>query len=178
MSIKYSARTRALSTALAAVFMAAACTKPSAPAPAKATGFDIPAAVEAAAKREITAATLAAPIRYLASDALEGRGPATRGDTLARLYLATELESLGFTPAGTNNSWQQEFDVVGTTAQLPKVWNFKAKSGPVDLKLSDEYIAGSGVQNESAGFDDAELVFVGYGIEAPEFHWDDFRVST
>jgi Zn-dependent M28 family amino/carboxypeptidase len=175
MSIKYSARALALPTAFAVVFMSAACTQSTAPAPAKATGFDIPAAVEATAKREINAAALAAPIRYLASDALEGRGPASRGDTLARLYLATELESIGFTPAGTNNSWQQEFDIVGTTAQLPKAWNFKTKAGAVDLKLSDEYIAGSGVQTESAGFDDAELVFVGYGIEAPEFQWDDFK---
>jgi len=135
----------------------------------------IPAAIYGIAQRSITASTLAAPIRYLASDALEGRGPATRGDTLARLYLATELESLGYLPAGPNKSWQQEFDVVGTTAQLPNNWSFTTKSGPVDLKLSDEYIAGSGVQTDSAGFDNAELVFVGYGIEAPEYKWNDFK---
>src|SRR5882672_4016816 len=142
---------------------------------APAMAVDIPAGVEATAKREITAATLAAPIRYLASDALEGRGPATRGDTLARLYLATELESLGFQPAGPNKSWQQEFDVVGTKAQLPQAWSFTTKSGPVDLKLGDDYIAGSGVQTNSAGFDNADLVFVGYGIEAPEYKWNDFK---
>ena len=140
-----------------------------------AVAADIPAPVEAAAKREISAATLAAPIRYLAADALEGRGPASRGDTLARLYLATELEGLGYLPAGTKGSWQQEFDIVGTTAKLPQTWSFQGKSGKVDLKLSDEYIAGSGVQTGSAGFDDAELVFVGYGIEAPEYQWDDFK---
>src|SRR5262245_21440956 len=61
---------------------------------------DVPQPVQDAAKRGITAGTLAAPIRYLASDALEGRGPATRGDTLARLYLSTELETLGYLPAG------------------------------------------------------------------------------
>jgi Zn-dependent M28 family amino/carboxypeptidase len=136
---------------------------------------DIPGSVEAIAKQEITAATLAAPIRYLASDELEGRGPASRGDALARLYLATELESMGYKPAGPDNSWQQTVDIVGTTAQLPQTWSFKAKSGTVDLKLSDDYIAGSGVQTDTAGFDNAELVFVGYGIEAPEYKWDDFK---
>src|SRR5689334_5105793 len=119
---------------------------------ANAATYDIPAAVDATAKRQITAGSLAAPIRYLADDLLEGRGPATRGDSLARLYLATELESLGYKPAGTKK-YQQEFDVVGTTAQLPKTWSFKTRGGNVDLKLSDDYIAGSGVQTESAGFD-------------------------
>jgi Zn-dependent M28 family amino/carboxypeptidase len=136
---------------------------------------DIPAAVQAAAERELTAQVFAAPVRFLASDALEGRGPATRGDALARLYLATELEALGYLPGGGNGRWEQPFDIVGTTAQLPKTWRFTAKGGAVDLAWSTDYIAGSGVQTEKAGFEDAELVFVGYGIEAPEYRWDDFK---
>jgi Zn-dependent M28 family amino/carboxypeptidase len=140
-----------------------------------ATPTDVPANVEAVAKREITTQTLRAPIRYLASDELEGRGPASRGDALARLYLATELEQMGYQPAGTNGGWEQGFDIVGTTAKLPATWSFTGKQGNVDLKWSDDYIAGSGVQTESAGFDAAELVFVGYGIEAPEYKWNDFK---
>src|SRR5690242_21833892 len=104
MSIKNTARSLAL---FAGITIATAHAAP----------YDIPAAVDATAKRQITAGSLAAPIRYLADDLLEGRGPATRGDSLARLYLATELESLGYKPAGTKK-YQQEFDVVGTTAQL------------------------------------------------------------
>jgi Zn-dependent M28 family amino/carboxypeptidase len=141
---------------------------------ANAATYDIPAAVDATAKRQITAGSLAAPIRFLADDLLEGRGPATRGDSLTQLYLATELEALGYQPAGTDK-YRQEFDVVGTTAQLPATWSFKTRGGNVDLKLSDDYIAGSGVQTETAGFDNAELVFVGYGIEAPEYKWNDFK---
>ena len=78
-----------------------------------------PRAVENVAKAQITAGTLEAPIRFLASDALEGRGPATRGDTLARLYLAAELQSLGYLPGGEKGGWEQTVDVVGITAQLP-----------------------------------------------------------
>jgi Zn-dependent M28 family amino/carboxypeptidase len=161
MSIKTTARILALATGLS---IAAAHAGP----------YDIPAAVDATAKRQITAGSLAAPIRFLADDLLEGRGPASRGDSLTRLYLATELEALGYQPAGTKK-YEQEFDVVSTTAKLPETWSFKTKSGNVDLKLSDDYIAGSGVQTGSAGFDNAELVFVGYGIEAPEYKWDDFK---
>jgi Zn-dependent M28 family amino/carboxypeptidase len=137
--------------------------------------YEIPAKVEATAKAQINAATLEAPIRFLASDALEGRGPATRGDTLARLYLAAELQSLGYLPGGEKGGWEQTVDVVGVTAQLPAAWSFQGKGGSVDLKLGEDYIAGSGVQNPSAAFDNAGLVFVGYGIEAPEYKWDDYK---
>ncbi len=142
---------------------------------AQAASTDIPASVEAVARREITAAALAAPVRYLASDALEGRGPATRGDALARLYLATELETLGYLPGGVDGGWEQPVEVVGTTAALPKSWAFTTRGGKLDLAWSADYIAGSGVQTDTAGFKDAELVFVGYGIEASEYQWDDFK---
>ena len=134
----------------------------------------IPASVESIARAQINAGALEAPIRFLADDALEGRGPATRGDALARLYLAAELQSLGYTPA-FDGKWEQPVDVVGTTARLPGTWSFQGKNGNVDLTLSEDYIATSGVQTDTAGIKDAGLVFVGYGIEAPEYRWDDFK---
>ena len=135
-----------------------------------------PDAVTAAAKTYINRNTLEAPIRFLASDALEGRGPATRGDELARLYLATQLESLGYQPGGPNGQWQQPFDVIGVKATFPKVWSFQTPAGGgIDLKWWDDYIAGSGVQQPQGALDNAELVFVGYGIQAPEFKWNDFK---
>ncbi len=163
MTIKF--HSRELSLALLLTFAATANAAP----------YDIPANVEAVAKAQITQGSLEAPIRFLASDALEGRGPATRGDTLARLYLATELQSLGYLPGGEKGGWEQTVDVVGTTAQLPAVWSFTGKGGNIDLKLSDDYIAGSGVQSPTAAIENAGLVFVGYGIEAPEYKWDDFK---
>jgi Zn-dependent M28 family amino/carboxypeptidase len=135
----------------------------------------IPADVQRVAQAQITAATLRAPIRYLAADELEGRGPATRGDALTRLYLATELEALGFQPGGENGGWEQSVGIVGLKAKLPATWEFRGRAGDVALKLSDDYIAGSGVQTPAAAIDDAQLVFVGYGIEAPEYQWDDFK---
>ena len=135
----------------------------------------IPPAVAASAKAHLTRDTLRAPIRILASDEFEGRGPATRGDSLARLYLSTELETLGLKPGGEAGGWEQAFDIVGVKAKLPASWDFKSKGGNVSLRLGDDYIAGSGVQTPTAAIDDAQLVFVGYGIEAPEYQWNDFK---
>jgi Zn-dependent M28 family amino/carboxypeptidase len=144
-------------------------------ATAAAAAAVVPAEVERAANSSITRATLEAPIRFLASDLLEGRGPATRGDQLARLYLQTRLEGLGYQPAFAHGAWQQPFDIVGLKGQFPKSWSFKGKAGQVDLAWREDYIAASGVQQPSVTVQNAELVFVGYGIQAPEFRWDDFK---
>jgi Zn-dependent M28 family amino/carboxypeptidase len=135
----------------------------------------LPGAVEQAARSYITRASLEAPIRFLSSDLLEGRGPATRGDQLARLYLQTRLEGMGYQPAFANGAWQQPFDIVGIRGQFPSSWSFQGRGERVDLAWRDDYIAASGVQSDSVSIEDAELVFVGYGIQAPEFRWDDFK---
>src|SRR5271170_5799285 len=101
----------------------------------------VPHAVEQAAHAYITRAALEAPIRFLSSDLLEGRGPATRGDQLARLYLQTRLEGMGYQPAFADGQWQQPFDIVGIKAQLPATWSFAGKSGHVDLAWRADYIA-------------------------------------
>jgi Zn-dependent M28 family amino/carboxypeptidase len=135
----------------------------------------VPAPVVDAAHSYISRAALEAPIRFLSSDLLEGRGPASRGDQLARLYLQTRLEGMGYQPAFANGAWQQPFDIVGIKAQFPTVWSFQGKSGKVDLTWREDYIAASGLQQDKVAVSDAELVFVGYGIQAPEYQWDDFK---
>src|SRR5262245_6486798 len=110
---------------------------------------EIPPAIAKVAQAQITPQTLRAPIRFLAADELEGRGPATRGDALARLYLSAELESLGYQPGGEKGGWEQTVDVVGVTAKLPSTWDFTGKGGGISLKWSEDYIAGSGVQQPS-----------------------------
>ncbi len=140
-----------------------------------ASSTDVPGAVATVAKAHITPATLRAPIRILASDEFEGRGPATRGDALARLYLSTELETLGLAPGGESGGWEQPFDIVGVKAKLPASWDFTGKAGSASLKLGEDYIAGSGVQTPTAAIEAAPLIFVGYGIEAPEYQWNDFK---
>jgi Zn-dependent M28 family amino/carboxypeptidase len=127
------------------------------------------------AAQVITADSLKAPIRYLADDLLEGRAPATRGDKLSQLYLASALQSLGFAPGAGNGGYLQPFDVVGITAGVPKTWDFRSANGSLTLKSWDQFIAASGVQKDKAVVDNAEVVFVGYGIQAPEYQWDDYK---
>lgn len=126
----------------------------------------------------IDAATLAASVRFLSADALEGRGPGSPGDRLARLYLATELEGLGLQPGGgtaDSPAWEQPFPMVGIDSQAPPTWEFSGPAGTVSLARREEFIAVSGVQQPTATLADAEVVFVGYGIQAPEFGWDDYK---
>jgi Zn-dependent M28 family amino/carboxypeptidase len=117
---------------------------------------------------------LRAHVRFLASDLLEGRGPGTRGDALAQAYIASQFESLGLKPAGADGSYFQRFDLVGITSN-PKGMTFRAPQGTAELKFHDDFIAVSGVQAPEAKLEESELVFVGYGIQAPEYQWDDFK---
>ena len=114
-------------------------------------------------------------ITKLSSDEFEGRGTASKGDELAMQYLEQQLKELGFQPAGPDGTYRQTFDLVGINAMLPKVWTFVYGNRKRPLKYWDEYIAGSGVQAPVSEIKNAELVFVGYGIQAPEFQWDDFK---
>lgn len=144
------------------------------PLPLAAAGLDLPAGTEQAAA-QITAESLRAPIRFLASDLLEGRGPGSRGDELARIYLAAQLEALGYRGGAPDGSFQQRFAMVGMRAHGPDEWIFRAGGKSVGLARHEEYVAASGVQAPRAEIEDAELVFVGYGIEAPEYRWDDYK---
>src|SRR5215467_9078997 len=86
-----------------------------------ATTAALPAAFSArekAAARHITAATLAAHVRFLADDLLEGRAPASRGSELALRYIATQFERLGLEPAGDDGGWLQHFDIVGLKSEV------------------------------------------------------------
>lgn len=141
------------------------------------SGLPLPPDADRAAQ-SINRAMIEAPVRFLADDLLEGRGPATTGDRLARLYLENQLRQMGYEPGAADGSYQQVIDLVGLTAQLPPAWTFSTRGGNIDLKRWDDYIGGSGVQRAESKIDGAELVFVGYGIEAPEYKWNDFKKAN
>jgi len=128
-----------------------------------------------AAEAVITAAALRDSVNRIASDEMMGRGPGTEGDRLARTYLAGRLEAAGFSPAFGENGWEQPMSMIGVTSELPEKWFFRRGAGPeISIRRAEEYIGSSGVQGPAA-IEDAELVFVGYGISAPEERWDDFK---
>ena len=124
---------------------------------------------------QLTEASLTAHIRFLSHDLLEGRGPGSRGDELAQLYVATQFESLGLKPGGADGKWYQSVPLVGVTSQSPASVDFKRGEQAVTLKHYEDMMLTSGLQQDTVSVNDAELVFVGFGIQAPEYQWDDFK---
>jgi Zn-dependent M28 family amino/carboxypeptidase len=132
-------------------------------------------APERAAARTINADLLRGHIRFLSSDLLGGRGPATTGDRLAQQYIAAQMEAAGLQPGAPGGGWLQPLDIVGITSHNPDVATVSKGGDKVDLKYKDDYIAFSGVAAPEARLENAEVVFVGYGIVAPEYQWDDYK---
>ena len=111
----------------------------------------------------------------ISSDAYEGRGPGSPGDEKARKYLADEMAKLGLEPGAADGGWEQTFELVGVKTKQPETWTFEGHDKSLTIKQWDQFIVASGLQAERTGVDNAELVFVGYGIQAPEYDWDDFK---
>jgi len=130
---------------------------------------------ERSAAREIRAAGLRADIRFLAHDLLEGRGPGTRGDRLAQAYIASRMEAIGLEPGAPDGTWLQPFALVSIATHAPAVLRAQRGDDGVDFRLLEDYTAESGVQTKEARIDGKEIVFVGYGIVAPEYQWDDYK---
>ena len=84
------------------------------------------------------------------------------------------MERIGLEP-GFGEEWTQSFDIVGINARVPKKWTFRGNGGKLTFGFWDEFIAASGVQTERAAIEKADVVFVGYGITAPEYDWDDYK---
>jgi Zn-dependent M28 family amino/carboxypeptidase len=134
-----------------------------------------PAAPPVAAAPGITAERLRAHVRFLADDLLEGRGPATRGDALAQKYIAAQMEAAGLLPGAPDGTYFQPFDIVGVASKAPEKVTFTRGTESLSLRYRDDYIGVSGVQSPESRVPDAEVVFVGYGIVAPEYQWNDFK---
>jgi Zn-dependent M28 family amino/carboxypeptidase len=123
---------------------------------------------------EIQEATLKGHIRFLSDDLLEGRGTGARGGELAAKYIAAQLEALGAKGAGPNGSFFQPVSLVGVKADPNTVLTISGANGSETFKFADDFVAFTGAQTESVDVD-TDLVFVGYGINAPEQRWNDYK---
>src|SRR5438093_8184440 len=134
---------------------------------------------ERAASSRITANEISAHVRFLSDDQLEGRKPGSAGDELAIKYLASQLEAMGYQPAGDKGSFLQAVPLVELAADVPRDVVFK--SGGKDLVLhagnglEADLVLGPAAHQERGTVKDGGLVFVGYGITAPEYGWDDYK---
>jgi Zn-dependent M28 family amino/carboxypeptidase len=128
-----------------------------------------------AANRNISAERIRQHVKFLSSDLLEGRGTGQRGGDIAAEYIATQFALTGLKPAGENGTYMQKVPLVGMTTLPESTFTLVPASGePMPLKFLDEYVATNETLTERADID-ADIVFVGYGIEAPEYKWDDYK---
>jgi Zn-dependent M28 family amino/carboxypeptidase len=126
-----------------------------------------PAAIDGKAVLEHT--------KVLASDAFEGRAPGTKGETLTVDYLTTQLKSLGLLPGAPDGRWVQPVPLVGITVKGAPPLLFRKGGEERPLAWHDDYVAWTKRVAERVSLDESELVFVGYGVQAPEFGWDDYK---
>ena len=134
----------------------------------------IPAAARQAADG-IDPEKIRAHVRFLSLDLLEGRGPGTRGDQLAAEYIATQYALSGLAPAGENGTYFQKVPLLAVhTVEDKTKFSFVPEHGePLALDYGTQIVAKDQTGQAMADFN-APIVYVGYGIDAPEYHWNDY----
>lgn len=134
----------------------------------------VPPAARAAAD-SIDPEKIRAQVRFLSLDLLEGRGPGARGGELAAQYIATQFALEGLQPAGDDGTYFQKVPLmaVHTVEDKTKFAFVPAHGQPVELAYGTQIVAKDETGQPTADFD-APIVFVGYGIDAPEYHWNDY----
>ncbi len=143
---------------------------------------------------------LRAHVRFLADDLLEGRGPGTRGGMLAAKYIASQFEAMGLEPAATDRTYFQQTEMLGIKTD-PEIklsfsstdgagaagrysWRYggatagaRAPAGGIktaELRLGDDFVASSDVEQKEIPVS-SDVIFVGHGIQSPEYTWDDYK---
>ena len=117
---------------------------------------------------------LRAHIKFLSDDLLEGRGTGARGGEIAAKYIAEQFELLGLRGAGEKGSFFQPVALVGVKADPNTELRINAADRAEAFKFGDDFVAFTGAQTESVSVN-TDLVFVGYGIDAPEQRWNDYK---
>jgi Zn-dependent M28 family amino/carboxypeptidase len=164
-------RTVAVASLLASGLLLAGCTQ----------GAPPPAAVTAAAARiplsampKIEPAAMMNHIKTLASDDFQGRAPGTPGEERTVQYIEAEFKKLGLRPGNTDGTYVQKVPLVGITGTEAKPLTVTGKARAT-FKWRDDVVAWTKHVADGASIEDSELVFVGYGVTAPEYKWDDFK---
>jgi Zn-dependent M28 family amino/carboxypeptidase len=116
--------------------------------------------------------TMRSHLEFLADDALEGRAPGTRGGLLAAKYIRAQFERLGLKPAGDDDTYYHRVPIISLTPTPTLALRGSAGSRP--LRFRDDFVLWS-MRNDSTVNFAADAVFVGYGIVAPEYGWDDYK---
>src|SRR3954447_19232317 len=128
------------------------------------------------AMNAIDAEKIRATVKYLSDDALQGRGTGQKGGDKAADWIAAQFKSYGLVPAGDNGTYFQSVNFYGVTTDPKQTqFAFVPKSGnEITLRFADDYVATDQTHSEKSEIN-APIVYVGYGINAPEYNWDDYK---
>jgi len=137
------------------------------------SGGEISPAAMAPAVESIRADELMTHIAVLADDTMEGRGPGTVGEERTAAYLTSVFQELGLVPGNPDGSWVQEVPLVGFTQERRAAVEVGGQT--LELTFPTDYLADTRRMAPEVSVEDSELVFVGYGVRAPEYAWDDYK---
>ncbi|MEY2494394.1 MAG: hypothetical protein QOJ45_886 [Verrucomicrobiota bacterium] len=121
----------------------------------------------------ITAADLLKHIKVLASDEFEGRAPGSKGEELSVKYITEQFKTLGLKPGNPNGTYIQEVPLAGIISA--PVASFSIGEKKMELKFPDDFVASSARLQNEVKAENTDVVFVGYGVVAPEYGWDDYK---
>jgi Zn-dependent M28 family amino/carboxypeptidase len=121
----------------------------------------------------ITPDGLLAHIKVLASDEFEGRSPGTKGEDLSVKYIADQFKKIGLKPGNPDGTYTQEVPLAGIKSEPRMSFNIGDKT--MDLKYPDDFVASSARLQPEIKIEKSDVVFVGYGVVAPEYRWDDYK---
>jgi Zn-dependent M28 family amino/carboxypeptidase len=122
----------------------------------------------------ITADGLLKHIKVLSSDEFEGRAPGSKGEELSVKYISQQFKRLGLKPGNPSGGFTQEVPLAGILSE-PQLTFSVGEEQPTILKFPDDFVASSARLEEDVKVDNSPVVFVGYGIVAPEYGWDDYK---
>jgi Zn-dependent M28 family amino/carboxypeptidase len=125
------------------------------------------------AREAITPDGLLAHIKVLASDEFEGRAPGTKGEELSIKYISDQFKKIGLKPGNPDGTYTQEVPLAGIKSE-PRM-SFTIGDKTIDLKYPDDFVASSARLQPEIKVEKSDVVFVGYGIVAPEYGWDDYK---
>jgi len=164
---------RKLLLCLAAAAALSACKGEDTPAPAPATDTAAAKPAAHAFSPEINAGDFAEMVKTLASDEFEGRAPGSKGEELTVNYIRDQMQRIGLQP-GNGDSWFQDVPMTETTADESTVLKITQGGKTTELKFGTDMVVGTRTGQAEVKVDASDLVFVGYGVDAPEQKWNDY----
>ena len=124
----------------------------------------------------ITPDAILSHIKILASDEFEGRSPGSKGEELSTKYIADQFRAIGLKPGNSDGTYIQEVPLAGIKSDPHMTFNIPASPGALmDLKFGDDFVASSARLQNEIKIEKSPIVFVGYGVVAPEYGWDDYK---